>query len=53
MKRILFKIKFPAEILEIGKNVKNEIRETFQKYFGVKLLNQIDNVVILQNKVWY
>ena len=25
----------------------------FQKYFGAKLLNQIDNVVIIQNKVWY
>ena len=34
-------------------NIKDEIRETFQKYFGAKLLNQIDNVVIMQNKVWY
>ena len=33
-------------------NIKYEIRETFQKYFGAKLLNQIDNVVIMQNKVW-
>ena len=32
---------------------KDEIRETFQKYFGAKLFNQIDNVVIIQNNVWY
>ena len=50
MERILFIIKFPAEI---WKNIKDEIRETFQKYFGAKLLNQIDNVVITQNKVFY
>ena len=50
MERILFIIKLPAEI---WKNIKDEIREIFQKYFGAKLLNQIDNVVILQNKVWY
>ena len=43
-------INFPAEI---WKNIKYEIRETFQKYFGAKLLNQIDNVVIIENKVWY
>ena len=30
-----------------------EIKEVSQKYFGAKLLNQIDNVVIIQNKVWY
>ena len=50
MERILFRIKFPAEIWKI---IKYEIKEIFQKYFGAKLLNQIDNVVIIQNKVWY
>ena len=35
------------------KNIKYEIRETFQKQFGAKLLNQIDNVVIIQSTVWY
>ena len=50
MERILFMIKFPAEI---WKNIKDEIRETTQKYFGAKLLKQIDNVVIIENKVWY
>ena len=50
MERILFIIKFPAET---WKNTEDEIRETLQKFFGAKLLNQIDNVVILQNKVWY
>ena len=50
MERILFIVKFPAEI---WKNINYEIRETSQKYFGAKLLNQIDNVVIIQNKVWY
>ena len=50
MEQILLIINFPAEI---WKNIKCEIRETFQKYFGAKLLNQIDNVVIIQNKVWY
>ena len=49
MEQILFVIKFPAEI---WKNIKYEIRETFQKYFRAKLLNQIDNVVIIENKVW-
>ena len=48
MERILFIIKFPAET---WKNIEDEIRETFQKYFGAKFLNQIDNVVIIQNKV--
>ena len=50
MERGLFIIKFPAEI---WKNIKYEIRETFQKYFGAKLLNQIDNVVMIQNKQTY
>ena len=50
MERILFIIKFPAEI---WKNIKDEIRETFQKNFAAKLLNKIDNVVIIRNKVWY
>ena len=50
MERILFIIKFPAEI---WKNIKDEMRQTFQKYFAAKLLNQFDNVVIIQNKVWY
>ena len=50
MEQIWLIINFPAEI---WKNIKYEIRETFQKYFGAKLLNQIDNVVIIQNKVWY
>ena len=49
MERILFIIKFSAET---WKNIEDEIRETFQKYFGAKFLNQIDNVVIIQNKVW-
>ena len=50
MERILFIIKFPAEI---WKNIKDEIREVFQKYFAANLLNQNDNVVIIQNKVCY
>ena len=50
MERILFIIKVPAET---WKNIEDEIREIFQKYFGAKFLNQIDNVVIIQNKVWY
>ena len=50
MEQILLIIKFAAEI---WKHIKNEIREIFQKYFGAKLLNQIDNVVIIRNKVWY
>ena len=50
MERVLFIVKFPAEI---WKNINYEIRETSQKYFGAKLLNQIDNVVIIQNKLWY
>ena len=50
MEQILFIMNFPAEI---WKNIKYEIRETFQKYFGAKLLNQIDTFVILQNEVWY
>ena len=50
MERILFIMKFPAEI---WKNIKVEIKELFRKYFGAKLLNQIDNVVIIQDKVWY
>ena len=45
--RILFIMKFPAEI---WKNIKYEIRKTSQKHFGAKLLNQIDNVVIIQTK---
>ena len=49
MEQKLFVIKFPAEI---WKNINYEIRESFQRYFGAKLLNQIDNVVIIQNKVW-
>ena len=48
MERILFIMKFPAEIWE---NIKYEIRETSQKYFRAKLLNHIDNVVKIQNKV--
>ena len=47
MERFLFEIKFPAET---WKNIEDEIRETFQMYFGAELLNQIDNVVIIQNK---
>ena len=46
----LFIIKFPAET---WKTIKVDIRETLQNYFAAKLLNQIDNVVIIQNKVWY
>ena len=34
-------------------NIKFEVRESFQTFFGAKLLNQIDNAVIIQNKVWY
>ena len=48
MERILFIRKVLAKICK-----KYEIKETFQKYFGAELLNQIDNVVIIQNKVWY
>ena len=48
MERILFIIKFPAET---WKTIEDEIRETFQKYFGAKLLSRIDNVAIIQNKV--
>ena len=33
MEQIFFIIEFPAEI---WKNIKYEIRETFQKYFGAK-----------------
>ena len=47
MEQNLFIIKFPAEI---WKNIKYEIRETFQKYFVAKLLNQIDIVVIIKTK---
>ena len=50
MERILFIMKFPAQI---WKSIKDEIKEIFRKYFGAKLLNQIDNVVIIQDKVWY
>ena len=50
MKLFLLIIKFPA--LK-WKNIKDEIRETFQKYFGAKLLNPVDNVLMIQNKVWY
>ena len=50
MERVLFIIKFPAVIWKI---VKDESRETFQKYFGAILLNRIGNVVIIQNKVGY
>ena len=50
MERILFIIKFPAET---WKTIEDEITETFQKYFGAKLLSRIDNVAIIQNKVWY
>ena len=50
MERILFIIKFPAET---WKNIEDEIREIFQTFFGAKWLNQIDNVVTIQNKVWY
>ena len=45
MEQILLIIKFPAKM---WKNIKYEIRETFQKHFGAELLNQIDNVVIIQ-----
>ena len=45
MEQTLFIKKFPAEI---WKNIKYEIRETFQKYFGAKLLNQIDFFVKIQ-----
>ena len=48
MERILFTIKFPAKL---WKKIKYEISETFQKYFGAKVFNLIDNVVIIQNKV--
>ena len=50
MERILFIIKFSAET---WKNIEDETRETFRKYFGAKFLNQIDNIVIIQNQVWY
>ena len=50
MERLLFIKKLPAEL---WRKIKDEIRKTFQKFFGAKLLNQIDNVVIIQNKVWY
>ena len=40
-------IEFPAKM---WKNIKYEIKETLQKYFGAKLLNQIDKVVIIQTK---
>ena len=50
MAQVLLIINFPAQI---WKNIKYENRETFQKYFGAKLLNQIDNVVKKKNKVWY
>ena len=50
MERILFIMKYPAEV---WKFIKDEIKETFQKYFGAKLVSQINNVVIIQNKVWY
>ena len=48
MERILFTMKFPAEIWK-----KYQIRNqgNLPKYFGAKLLNQIDNVVITQIKV--
>ena len=36
MERMLFIIKFPAET---WKNIEVEIRKTFQKYFGAKLLS--------------
>ena len=39
--------------METWKNIEDEIREYFQKYFGAKFLNQIDNVVITQSKFWY
>ena len=50
MEQIWLIVNFPAQI---WKNIKNEIREIFQTYFGAKLLNHFDNVVIIQNKFWY
>ena len=43
MDRILFTKQFPAEI---WKNIKYEIRETFQKYSEANISNQIHNVII-------
>ena len=50
MERILFIKEFLAEKC---KTIKYEIRDASQKYSEANMLNQIHNVIIILNNIWY